>query len=325
MVHHPKHEHIDIFLIYGLSLFLIMALAIVHLSSVQINVDSLKRIPKKFIKVNVKNEIKDVTPVVSPLFNQSAFNDVHIEGKAYIVYDLVTQKVIASKNEKELLPLASITKMMTAVSSTLHEPLDTKITINPGSIEDGYDLGLKNKQVWALSELLKYTLVFSSNDGAEAIADSFGKETFIKQMNNDAKVLGLNFFFTDPAGRDIGGMIGGKGTVLDVARLFGIAHKNIPEVLDATTKKRQTVSASTGKIRGIPNTNQEIENLPGAEASKTGYTDAAGGNLGVIVDISIGHPVVIVVLGSTREGRFKDMDMLYKALQKSIQGTISSH
>ena len=44
----------------------------------------------------------------------------------------------------------------------------------------------------------------------------------------------------------------------------------------------------------------------------------AGGNLGVIVDISVGHPVVIVVLGSTREGRFKDMSILYKALRLSM-------
>ena len=209
------------------------------------------------------------------------------------------------------------------MSAALHRPLKEKIVISAGSIEDGYDLGLKNKQVWALSELLKYTLVFSSNDGAEAVADSFGsKEIFIQQMNNDAKTLGLDLVFTDPAGRDVHGAVGGQGTVIDVARLFAIARKNIPEVMDATTKKRQTVVTSSGKISGIPNTNQDIETLSGAEASKTGYTDMAGGNLGVIVDISVGHPVVIVVLGSTREGRFRDMDVLYKALRISIEGVV---
>jgi D-alanyl-D-alanine carboxypeptidase len=208
---------------------------------------------------------------------------------------------------------------MMAVSSTLHKKKDDKITITPKSIEDGYDLGLKNKQVWDLSELLKYTLVFSSNDGAEAVADSFGgKDIFVAQMNNDAKNLGLNLTFTDPAGRDLGGKIGGKGTVLEVAKLFSIARKNIPEILDATTKKRETVVANSGKISGIPNTNQDIETLSGAEASKTGYTDMAGGNLGVVVDVSVGHPIVIVVLGSTRTGRFEDMDTLYKALRVSI-------
>ena len=108
------------------------------------------------------------------------------------------------------------------------------------------------------------------------------------------------------------------GLTLDMAKLLGVARKQIPEILDATTKKRQTVTASGGKISGIPNTNQAIETLPGAEASKTGFTDLAGGNLGVIVDISIGHPVAIVVLGSTREGRFRDVALLYTTLQKSL-------
>ena len=208
---------------------------------------------------------------------------------------------------------------MTAVSATLHKPKDTKVTVNKDSIEDSYDLGLKNNQVWSLDELLKYTLIFSSNDGAEIIADSFGsKSIFVTQMNNDAKKLGLNLVFTDPAGRDVDGNIGGKGTVLEVAKLFGIARKMIPDILDATTKKRQTVVASNGKVSGIPNTNQHIEDLSGAEASKTGYTDLAGGNLGVVVDVSIGRPIVIVVLGSTKEGRFRDMSLLYTALRKSL-------
>lgn len=310
MRHHPKHEHVDIFLIYGLSLFLIILLSLVHFGK--------QHLP-------LQKKVAQVTkPIpVAPLFDKNAFTQVKINGKAYVVYDLISHEVIASKNETTILPLASITKVMMAVSAALHRPLKEKIVISAGSIEDGYDLGLKNKQVWALSELLKYTLVFSSNDGAEAVADSFGsKEIFIQQMNNDAKTLGLDLVFTDPAGRDVHGAVGGQGTVIDVARLFAIARKNIPEVMDATTKKRQTVVTSSGKISGIPNTNQDIETLPGAEASKTGYTDMAGGNLGVIVDISVGHPVVIVVLGSTREGRFRDMDVLYKALRISIEGVV---
>jgi D-alanyl-D-alanine carboxypeptidase len=137
-------------------------------------------------------------------------------------------------------------------------------------------------------------------------------------MNTDAKNLGLSLSFTDPAGRDLQGKIGGSGNALDVARLFEIARKNIPEIMDATTKKRQTMIASSGKVSGIPNTNQSVQSYPGIEGSKTGYTDLAGGNLGVVIDVALGHPVVIVVLGSTREGRFEDMNTLYTALIKSM-------
>ncbi len=302
----PKNVHIDILIIYGISV------GIVSLFLGTQVIDHYRSQPKKVAYPQIVSDQR-------VLFDKSAFNDIKVLGKAYIVYNVTTHEVIASKNEKEVLPLASLTKIMTAMSSTLHKKKDEKILITPKSIEDGYDLGLKNKQVWKLSELLKYMLVFSSNDGAQIVADSFGgKDIFVIQMNSDAKNFGLNLIFTDPAGRDIDGKIGGEGSALEVAKLFSIARKYIPEILDATTKKRETVTTNFGKISGIPNTNQDIEMLPGAEASKTGYTDMAGGNLGVIVDISVGHPVVIVVLGSTKAGRFEDMEVLYKALRTSL-------
>jgi D-alanyl-D-alanine carboxypeptidase len=252
-------------------------------------------------------------------YNKELFKDVKIEGKAYVIYDVTTNQIIAAKNETQKLPLASITKVMTAVSAMLHNKPHDTVVIHQKNIEDGYDLGLRNNQVWKLDELLKYTLVFSSNDGAASVADSFGgRDTFITQMNNDAKSLGLDLLFTDPAGRDMHGNIGGLGSALDAAKLFSVARKNIPDILDATTKKRETVISSSGRVSGVPNTNQAIESIPGAEGSKTGYTDLAGGNLGIVVDISLGRPVVIVVLGSTREGRFKDMSILYNTLRKSV-------
>ena len=138
-------------------------------------------------------------------------------------------------------------------------------------------------------------------------------------MNTDSALLGFGFTFTDAAGLDENERIGGMGTALDVAKLFGVARKLYPEILEATTRTRVTTVASNGRISGIPNTNQEITNLFGAEVSKTGFTDSAGGNLGVVVDVALGHPVVIVVLGSTREERFSDTERLYKALLESIK------
>ncbi len=311
MLLNPKKVEVDIFVIYSLSVCIIIVVSILALV-------------KKHVAPPRVQPQKETMSVISQtiLFNKHAFDHVKIEGRAYVVYDILSKETIASKNETTKLPLASITKVMMAISATLHKEKNEKVTVSPKSIEDGYDLGLKDKQIWELSELLKYTLVFSSNDGAEIVADSFGgKDIFVTQMNADAKNLGLNILFTDPAGRDIGGKFGGLGTVTEVAKLFSVARKNIPEIMDATTKKRETVIVNGGKMRGIPNTNQAIESLSGAEASKTGYTDMAGGNLGVIVDISIGRPVVIVVLGSTKEGRFKDMSILYKTLRESILHT----
>lgn len=307
MVHNAKKEHIDFFIVYGLSFFYVVLLCAIYFFIT----------PYQSFKS--ENESENIVATSTNIFNSHAFDNVQIEGKAYVVYDLKYNQIIASHNETVLLPLASITKIMTAVSATLHAPKEKEITIHKKSIEGAYDLGLENNQTWTLSELLKYTLTFSSNDGAEAIADNLGgRDFFVAQMNSDAKALGLNCLFTDPAGRDFNDNLGGKGGALDVAKLFGVARKSIPEILDATTKKRQTLLVGKEKLRGIPNTNQDIESLSGAEASKTGFTDLAGGNLVVTVDVSIGRPVVIVVLGSTREGRFRDIDTLYKSLRNSL-------
>jgi D-alanyl-D-alanine carboxypeptidase len=254
------------------------------------------------------------------MYVRTAFASLPVQAQSYVIYDLVDKEVIASKNADMPLPLASLTKLMMAVTALRGHDKDTKVTITPATIEGDYDLGLKKGQVWSLSELLKYTLVFSSNDGALTIAGAFGgKDAFVAEMNKTSQDLGLGLVFSDPAGEDLNGRLGGVGTAMDMAKLFGIARKLYPELLDATTKTRVNVRASNGLVSGIPNTNQDINNLFGAEVSKTGFTDIAGGNLGVVVDITLGHPVAIVVLGSTRDARFSDMETLYKALIASIQ------
>lgn len=264
--------------------------------------------------------VPDLASEKVEMYNPVSFEDISVKAESYVVYDVVEKKVIAEKNGNVPLPLASITKVMTAVSALTHHEKDAKITIREGSIDGAYDLGLKKGQVWRLDELLKYTLVFSSNDGANAIADELGgRGNFVAQMNTDSALMDLAFTFTDPAGLDENGFIGGKGTARDVAKLFGIARRLYPEIFESTTKTRVTVTANKERLSGIPNTNQEITNLFGAEASKTGFTDSAGGNLGVVVDVALGHPVVIVVLGSTKEERFTDTEKLYRALLASLQ------
>lgn len=306
MVRIPNNEHFSFLSIYAFSVIGVVFLCIFSFTSKPHNVQ--------------KEVVETPKEVPYVFFDTDVFKNVQVQAKAFIVYDLTDKKIIAAKNETTPLPLASLSKMMTAVSATLHKSKDESITISPKSIEGSYDFGLAKGQIWTLRELLKYTLVISSNDGAEVIADSFGsKKIFLDQMASDAKNLGLNFVFTDPAGRDTDTEIGGKGSAYEMAKLFGIARQRIPEILDATTRKRESVFTSKGKLSGIPNTNQSVESFPGVEVSKTGFTDSAGGNLGVVVDISLGHPVVIIVLGSTKEGRFKDVDTLYKALELSIQ------
>ena len=67
---------------------------------------------------------------------------------------------------------------------------------------------------------------------------------------------------------------------------------------------------SDTKIHTLENTNQTIDAIPSPLLSKTGFTDLAGGNLVVVFDAGINHPVAVVVLGSTKDERFSDVQAL---------------
>lgn len=306
MIQHIKKDFTALSVIYALA---VIFLIVISLFAVPIKLRQLGIfVPQAKVEERVDG------------FNIHAFDAVTVKARSYIVYDVTTGKVITGKNETTPYPLASITKIMTALTALDVASTSQKITVTKGSLDEGYDLGLSENQVWRLGELLKYTLVFSSNDGAQLIADKLlGRSAFIAKMNSYSDSLGFSMRFTQPAGLDVDGKLGGIGSALDVARMMSLARVELGDVLDSTTKTRARVNTSTGALSGIPNTNQFIDEIIGAEASKTGYTDIAGGNLVLSVDATLGHPVIIVVLGSTRDERFTDAYTLYKALKESIK------
>jgi D-alanyl-D-alanine carboxypeptidase (penicillin-binding protein 5/6) len=265
------------------------------------------------------------TPVAEAPAKPTAFDSVTIGAKAAYVYDLAEQKVLYRKNEFAQLPLASLTKLMMAYTATELLPKDSKITIKKEFLEEDGDSGLLVNESWKLSDLLDFSLVVSSNDGARAIASvigatdlktddyDLGRKDFINKMNLNAKALGLKqTYFVNESGLDVGEVSGGYGSAIDVANLLAYMLKNTPDVLEATKDETITVdsldAAHTGK-----NTNIDIGKIPGLLASKTGFTDMAGGNLAVAFDTSIGHPIIAVVLGSTEDGRFSDISALVNA------------
>ena len=266
----------------------------------------------------VKSEVATSSMVFS--FEPISTKDF-IQAKTYVVYDVVNKKVLLSKNETENVPLASVTKLMTAITAKELYTNSSLIKINPKEIDGTYDIGLKKNQLWKLDELIKYMLVFSSNDAANIISTAnVSKTDFITAMNAIAKREGMaSLRFTNPNGLDSEGKFGGFGNALDVAQLMTYAYKKIPTLIDATTKSRVTVVSSTGPIRGIPNTNQIVDRFIGIEGSKTGFTDEAGGNLVMIFDVAIGHPIVIVVMGSTKSDRFTDVEKLYDSTKKALK------
>jgi D-alanyl-D-alanine carboxypeptidase len=127
-------------------------------------------------------------------------------------------------------------------------------------------------------------------------------------MNAKAHSLGLSqTYFLNVTGLDINSTIsGGYGSAKDMAKLFTYAVKTYPDVFEATSYPQISVS-SIGKTKyQVDNTDTIVGQIPGLIASKTGYTDLALGNLAILFDAGLMHPIAIVVLGSTEEGRFTD-------------------
>ncbi len=268
-----------------------------------------------------------ITTTINP------FEHISIEAKAAYVYDLDTKEILFSKNEHSQLPLASITKLMTAlVASTLISD-ETIITIDESSIAIDGDNGFHTNERWKFKDLLDYTLLVSSNDGAHAIAgvagafindtqteDTDNHVNFVNKMNQTAQSLGLmQSYFMNESRLDANAYIGGRyGSARDIASLLAYIISDRPQLLEATAYKNLSFVSEDQFIYNATNTNSGIGNIPGLIASKTGFTDLAGGNLAIAFDAGINHPIIAVVLGSSFEGRFNDMKKLVKASLKYI-------
>ncbi len=269
--------------------------------------------------------------------NSQPFPNVSINAKAVYVWDVANNQALFKENEQLPLPLASLTKIMMADTALdIVSPTST-IFISKDALDSDGDTGLYLNESWFFKDLLNYTLTVSSNDGATAIAEFTGaklshtsdqssemfsqnQQRFVDQMNTNARKIGLsNTHFLNPTGLDIDtAQAGAYGSAQDIAKLFAYNLKNHPEILENTKYPRITVtSESNFKHVGI-NTDIAIDQIPGIIASKTGYSDLAGGNLAVIYDAGINHPIVVVILGSTYDGRFADMLELIKATNQYI-------
>ena len=245
------------------------------------------------------------------------FKDIAVEAEAIYVYDVSTQKVLYQKNANKAFPLASVTKAMTAIIAKDEGEDENIITIDQNAILTDGDSGLQEGERWTLKKLLSFMLISSSNDGAAAISGAF--PNFVDKMNQKATVLGLDTMkFKNPTGLDMeeSNETGGYGSAKDVAELFEYGVRKYPELFEPTTYLSKEFSSDLFQHEAR-NTNAALTDIPNSLASKTGYTNKAGGNLAMVFDRGLSEPVIVVVLGSSYDGRFKDMENLALAALKT--------
>jgi len=255
-------------------------------------------------------------------------NNVVIQGTAAYVWDVKAQRALFTKNADTQLPLASITKLMTALLA--HELIaeSEMSTIPLSAIQQEGSSGLLVGEQMSVEELSALALISSSNDAAYALAASVGAllgnndptAQFIRGMNIRADELGLETLeFWNTTGLDLSlTEPGAVGSARDISFLMEYIITKYPEIITPTQQSATRVYNTAGEYHEVENTNEIALEIPNLIGSKTGFTDLAGGNLTIAFDVGLNHPIIITVLGSTRNERFTDVLTLVSAVQESI-------
>lgn len=230
---------------------------------------------------------------------------------------------VYTKQSNKALPIASITKLMTAMvildsSLSMDEPIKIKkedrdlIQLTGSRLEYGATLPRR--------QMLQLALMASENRAANALGRTWpgGKKAFVKAMNNKARSLGMQSArFTDPAGLDPGNVASARDLVKMVH-----AASTYPVIRKATTTK--SISVRPYKRRGAlryVNTNRLLKNKSWTiQLSKTGYLNEAGRCLTMQAKIA-DEPLVIVLLNSFGKlTPFGDSNRIRKWIESGIDG-----
>jgi D-alanyl-D-alanine carboxypeptidase (penicillin-binding protein 5/6) len=214
-----------------------------------------------------------------PEKNSNYFEPNHIWSKSHILLDARSSQILSKKNEHERMPIASTTKIMTAIIALENYQLDDIVTISEkSSSQIPYKIGLAIGEKITVRDLIYAILIRSGNDAAYALAEHMGYENFIQKMNKKTEYLGLkNTYFKDPAGLDDEGY----STPYDLAHItnYALKYELFKEIINTQEK---TISSIDGAhTHSFENSNRLI--MPNEElyyqystGGKTGFTYKAG-------------------------------------------------
>ncbi len=203
-----------------------------------------------------------------------------------------TNDTLFSLNPNQQWPVASLTKLMTAVVAVENINPKASIKVSERAVAtEGNSGNLVAGASYTLDQLLHALLKVSSNDAGEALAESIGRAQFIQLMNEKAVSVGMyNTRYFDPTGLSALN----QSMASDLEKLVLFIFNQHPEIFAITREP-------LGNIHPFA----KQENFIGG---KTGFIDEASGNLISLFQYQ-GRPLLIVVLGS--EDRAKDTQTLY--------------
>ena len=237
-------------------------------------------------------------------FSFAEGEDYH-DYKALLIGD-VNGNIIKEDNSSAVRPLASVTKIMTSIL-TLDKikggqiSYDDKVTVSSKAASVPYGIQLTAGKQYTVRDLLKATIIKSSNNAAYALAEYVGGNVpnFVQSMNEKARSYGLNSLrYCSPHGLppSYTGSCMDQGNARDLYKLAQITLKDYSEYLNFSKNKVDYVDNGNTKVTS---TNTLLGNVLGVDGIKTGYHNAAGSNIVLTADRG-GDRMIAVILGSNR-------------------------
>ncbi|RJQ37612.1 D-alanyl-D-alanine carboxypeptidase [Candidatus Parcubacteria bacterium] len=257
----------------------------------------------------------------------------HIRAHAVLITRLATGETLYEKNSRERMPIASITKLMTAL--LLAEAGDPLVQIpfsrdaKQAGAEDEKQSAVAAGDRLSVEEVMELLMAASDGDAAYAAAEFVGGigpiagdptfrqriDRFVYRMNERAAELGLaDTHFTNPSGTDDPEH---HSTAADVARLAGFIAEEHPEIWAASRVGESFVFGERGSRYGVVNTNPLFSSFPAIWGSKTGYEDVARGTLVMLYQLAPRDYIAIVLLRS--EDRFADGEGLIRWIEENFR------
>lgn len=232
-----------------------------------------------------------------------------IQAKSVLSLDLETGKVLFENGPDQELPMASLTKLMTALVILDSHDLDEVVTIDKrATLVEPAKIYLKAGEQFTIRDLFKGLFIKSANDVALALAyhDSQDLDTFVEKMNKKAQEIGLkNTQFKNPTGLDLEGQYSTANDLAVLARLV-YRHDIVQKI--SPIKETEISAINTGESKKLTTTNELLGSYLKVLGLKTGTTDLAGQCLITVVENDQGKKILNIVLNSP--ARFTESKIL---------------
>ncbi|MBI4127796.1 MAG: D-alanyl-D-alanine carboxypeptidase [Parcubacteria group bacterium] len=237
---------------------------------------------------------------------------VALGASAFLVIDAATDEVLIAKNAESEFPIASLTKLITALTLTERLAVDTHAAVifSKNAVASfGGTLGFQEGEEFSTENLIKSMLIASDNDSAVALAEyAQGDEAaFTERMKEEARAIGLKHTkIANATGLDAEGSV---STARDIATAVRYLHSFQPNLFAMLGTRSEVIESRAGRGVQLLSTNSLLGSDARILAGKTGFTDEARGTLAVYAkEPESGGEVIAVILGS--EDRFAEMGKL---------------